>query len=71
MALYSVDSQRYVDYIPYREDFDRWRSRLGNDQFDSTCNKLRGMIVGGEVHTAGWMPIRSMTYFRLRNAPPR
>ena len=28
MALYSVDSQSYVDTIPHREDFELWRSRL-------------------------------------------
>ena len=125
MALYAVDSQKYVDHIPHREDFERWRSRLTAAQFEAICDELRGMIDGSEIHTAGWMPgsdwtrtpwerifvdacegdkvasglcfglfvwvvlqehpetwgfgryekdglpIRSMTYFRLGNPPPR
>ena len=125
MALYSVDSQSYVDTIPHREDFDLWRSRLTEEQFDAICDELRSMIDGSDIYTAGWMPgnnwigtpwepiyteacrrsreasgncfglfvwvvllehpdtwgfgryekdglpIRSMTYFRLDNPPPR
>ena len=125
MSLYSVDSQEYVDYIPHRENFERWQSRLSVSQFEAICDELRGMIDGAEIHTAGWMPgndwtgtpwepiytdacnydkvasgycfglfvwvmlqkhpevwgfgryekdgvpIRSMTYFRLGNPPPR
>ena len=56
MALYSVDSQRYVDTIPHRERFELWRSRLTNEQFDAICNELLSMIDGDEIHTAGWMP---------------
>lgn len=56
MALYSVASQRYVDTIPYREDFELWRSRLTTKQYDAICNELRSMIDGNEIHTAGWMP---------------
>ena len=125
MALYSIDSEQYVDYIPHRENFERWRSRLSEGQFEAICDELRRMIDGAEIHTAGWMPgsdwtgtpwepiyteacdynevasgycfglfvwvmlqehpetwgfgryekdgvpIRSMTYFRLGNPPPR
>lgn len=56
MALYSVDSQQYVDYIPHRDNFERWRSRLPDAQFDAICDELRRMIDGAEIHTAGWMP---------------
>ena len=56
MALYSVDSQQYVDYIPHGDDFERWRGRLSDEQFETICEELRGKIDGGEIHTAGWMP---------------
>ena len=56
MALYSVDAGQYVDYIPHREDFERWRSRLNDERFGSICDELLSMIDGGEIHTAGWMP---------------
>ena len=56
MALYAVDSQKYVDYLPHREDFERWRSRLTDEQFDAIRNELLGMIDGNAIHTAGWMP---------------
>ena len=124
MALYSIDSQLYVEDIPHREDFALWRSCLTDGQFEAICDELLGMIDGAEIHTAGWMPgsdwtgtpwesiytmhavqrggcrsvlrvvrvvvlpgasdtwgfgryekdgfpIRSMTYFRLANPPPR
>ena len=56
MALYSVDSQRYVDTIPHPENFELWRARLTSEQFDAICRELRSMIDGNEIHTAGWMP---------------
>lgn len=59
MALYSIDSEEYVDYIPHREDFERWRSRLSDGQFEAICNELRRMIDGAEIHTAGRRGSRS------------
>ena len=56
MALYSANSQRYVDTIPHCGNFELRRSRLTSEQFDAICNELRGMIDGNEVHTAGWIP---------------
>ena len=56
MALYSVDAGRYVDYIPHRVDYDGWRSRLTDEQFGRIRDELLGMMDGGEIHTAGWMP---------------
>ena len=56
MALYSVDDGSYVDHIPHRADFERWRKRLTDEQFKRVRDELLGMIDGSEIHTAGWMP---------------
>ena len=56
MTLYSVDSQQYVNDIPLRVEFERWRGRLSEEQYDAICAELRRMIDGSAIHTAGWMP---------------
>ena len=53
MALYSIDSEQYVDYIPHRENFERWRSRLSEGQFEAICDELRRMIDGAEYPHGG------------------
>ena len=56
MALYSIDTLQEITHIPHRADFDRWCSRLTAAQIDTIFSKLRCMIDGDEIHTAGWMP---------------
>ena len=56
MTLYAVDSQRYVADIPHRHDFNVWRSRLTDEQFDDIRTELRRRIEGSEVHTSSWIP---------------
>ena len=56
MALYSVDSGKYVDYIPHRAEYMRWRSRLTGGQLGRIRDELLGKIDADEIHTAGWMP---------------
>lgn len=54
--LYSFDSNQYIMDIPHRREFDIWRSRLTDEQFDAIRTDLLRRIEGGEVHTSSWMP---------------
>ena len=46
VANHPADSQKYVDYIPHREDFERCWSRLSDDHFGAMRDELPGMIDG-------------------------
>ncbi len=54
--LYSVDSQSYVSAIPHRSDFDIWRSRLSDQEYEAIVNELRSKIECDEIHTSSWIP---------------
>jgi hypothetical protein len=54
--LYSVDSQSYVKTIPHCSDFDIWRSRLSDEEYDAIVNELRSRIECNEIHTSSWIP---------------
>ncbi len=40
--LYSFDSNQYITDIPHRREFDIWRSRLTDEQFDAIRTGLLG-----------------------------
>jgi len=54
--LYSIDSNSYVWTIPHREDFDIWRCRLPDDEYDAITAELASRLVGDEIQTAHWIP---------------
>lgn len=54
--LYSVDSNKSINYIPHKREFDVWCSRLSNQQLKIIRSELQKMIDGSEVHTSSWMP---------------
>ena len=56
MALYSIDTLQRITYIPHRVEFDRWCSRLAEDDKEAIRNELQGLIEGDKVHTSSWIP---------------
>ena len=54
--IYSIDSQKYIHQIPHAADFQRWRSKLTDDEFGAIQSELNSRIDGGEIHTSSWMP---------------
>ena len=42
-----------MDRIPHREDWERWRGRLTDEQFWRIRDELLAVVDGGENHTAG------------------
>ncbi|MBU0559206.1 MAG: hypothetical protein KJ799_00465 [Bacteroidetes bacterium] len=54
--LFDIDSSKQVTSQPYLKEFNIWRKRLSQSEFDAIVNKLDSMIDSDEIHTAGWMP---------------
>ena len=49
--LYSIESGQYIEHLPHEDDFNRWRSRLTDDEFQAIVNELNERISGDEIHT--------------------
>jgi len=54
--LYSIDSESFIDTIPHRPDYDRWRKRISDTDFDAICDELNSRIGGKEIETSSWIP---------------
>lgn len=54
--LYSIDSQQYITTIPHKKEFDIWRGRLSEQEYDSICEKLNFRISENEINTSSWIP---------------
>ncbi len=54
--LYSIESGQYIEHLPHEDDFNRWRSRLTDDEFQAIVNELNERISGDEIHTSSWIP---------------
>ena len=54
--LWSIDSNEEITGIPYRKDYDRWRSGISDDEHRAIIDDLAGRIHGTEVQTSSWIP---------------
>lgn len=54
--LYSIESSQYIEHLPHEDDFNRWRSRLSDAEFEAILNELNERISGDEIHTSSWIP---------------
>jgi hypothetical protein len=56
--LIDVETDRPIDRIPYRAEFDALRRRLSDVEFDQMVDRINELIdeAGGEIATAGWLP---------------
>ena len=54
--LYSVDSGKVIDQIPYRQDYNRWRGRLSDEEFENIMTELNRTIDSDTIHTSSWIP---------------
>lgn len=51
-----MDSGDYVNYIPHGSEFDIWRNRLSEGEYQALVTELRTRISGDEIHTSSWIP---------------
>lgn len=54
--LYSLSREEYINGIPYRADYDRWRRRLSNAEYQAIYDELHARISGSEIETSSWIP---------------
>ncbi len=58
--LLAVETGKYIEDIPHRADFERWRSRLSEPDFQAISAALNeradDAVAGSQVLTAGWIP---------------
>lgn len=56
--LINIDTDRPIDYIPGKSDFERLKSRLSDAEFEAMVARINELIdeSGGEIATAGWLP---------------
>lgn len=54
--LYSIESESYIENIPHRVDYDRWKSRISDKDYQAIYDELNSRIAGSEVQTSSWIP---------------
>ena len=54
--LYSIDSGKKISRIPYLRDYERWRSRLTDAEYNAIYDELMSHITGSEIKTSSWIP---------------
>jgi hypothetical protein len=61
--LIDIDSGNPIIRVPYQSDFETWRRRLSDEEFDAMVARINELIdeAGGEIATAGWLPGRDWT----------
>lgn len=54
--LYSADNGVFIKRLPHKRDYDMWRARLPDSDYNAIVDELNNRIDGNDIHTAGWMP---------------
>ena len=59
--LYSVDTGRYVDKLPHKKDFDKWKNHLSDEDYSKVIDAINEKIDKSDINTAGWLPGNNWT----------
>ncbi|HEX9751691.1 MAG TPA: hypothetical protein VGB22_10480 [candidate division Zixibacteria bacterium] len=54
--LYTTEDREPIQTIPHRADYDRWRARLSDSEYEAIMAVLSERIGGTEVQTSSWIP---------------
>ena len=54
--LYSIDSGSYITNVPYRREYEVWRGRLSDAEFQAIYSELHSRIDGSQIETSSWIP---------------
>ena len=54
--LYSIEADEEIKDIPHRKDYDQWRQRLTDSDYQDIINELSQKIQGSEIQTSSWIP---------------
>ena len=54
--LYSIDTQSKIESIPYSRNYNKWRSRLTDDEYNAIFDELMSRISDSQIKTSSWIP---------------
>ena len=54
--LYSIDTNTYIWTIPHQEDYDIWRSRISDNEYEAIVTELYRKIDSDQIHTLNGNP---------------
>lgn len=56
--LYSLKSESYIADVdvPHRHDYDIWRGRLSDAEFNAVYDELNSRVEGSNIETSSWIP---------------
>jgi hypothetical protein len=54
--LYSIETNSLIRRMPHEREFNTWRSRLTDEEFQSIVDELNRRVDGNEVKTSSWIP---------------
>lgn len=54
--LYSIDTGKYVKFLPHKRDFDRWKSHISDADYQKVVDAINEKIDENDINTAGWLP---------------
>lgn len=59
--LFSIDSDSYIEKIPHRSDYDRWRKGISDADYQAIFDHLTSRISESQIETSSWIPGRDWT----------
>lgn len=54
--LYSIEADTYIESIPHKADYDRWRRGISDADYQAIYDFLDQRISGSEIETSSWIP---------------
>ena len=54
--LFEIESGKQIIKMYHSNEFNLWKSRLSDQEFNDILDKLDNMIDADEIHTSSWMP---------------
>ncbi len=54
--LYSIDSDSFIKKITHRAEYDQWRQRINDTDYQAIYDELNARISGSEIETSSWIP---------------
>jgi hypothetical protein len=54
--LFAIDSNSQITSIPHRSDYQLWRNRLTDNEYEVIIDELNRRIDGTEIQTSSWIP---------------
>ena len=54
--LYSLKSESYMADVPHRNNYDIWRGRLSDAEFNAVYDELNSRVERSNIETSSWIP---------------